>query len=79
MVYIRFNIRGKTTLYRRVLFSCLCCVQQDEVKRSMDVALLLKLQKRVAELEQEKMNLQWEWDSREEQLQQEHTKVHDIL
>ncbi|KAK3526293.1 hypothetical protein QTP70_022697 [Hemibagrus guttatus] len=44
----------------------------DEVKGSVDVALLLKLQKRVAELEQEKMNLQREWDSREEQLQQEH-------
>lgn len=46
------------------------------MKRSEDVALLLKLQKRVAELEQEKMNLQREWDSREEQLQQEHAKVH---
>lgn len=42
----------------------------------MDVSLLLKLQKRVAELEQEKVNLQREWDSREEQLQQEHDKVH---
>lgn len=41
----------------------------------MDVALLLKLQKRVAELEQEKMNLQREWDSREEQLQLEHDMV----
>ncbi|XP_060770466.1 unconventional myosin-Va [Neoarius graeffei] len=49
-------------------------VQEDEVKGSLDVALLLKLQKRVAELEQEKMNLQREWDSREEQLQQEYTK-----
>lgn len=41
----------------------------------MDVALLLKLQRRVAELEQEKINLQRAWDSREEQLQQEHAKV----
>ncbi|MCJ8736139.1 hypothetical protein PDJAM_G00255520 [Pangasius djambal] len=49
-------------------------VQEEEVKGSVDVALLLKLQKRVAELEQEKMNLQREWDSREEQLQQEHSK-----
>ncbi|GAA6079885.1 unconventional myosin-Va, partial [Tachysurus ichikawai] len=46
----------------------------DEVKGSVDVSLLLKLQKRVAELEQEKVNLQREWDSREEQLQQEHDK-----
>ncbi|XP_034163176.2 unconventional myosin-Va isoform X2 [Pangasianodon hypophthalmus] len=49
-------------------------VQEEEVKGNVDVALLLKLQKRVAELEQEKMNLQREWDSREEQLQQEHSK-----
>ncbi|TSK13466.1 Unconventional myosin-Va [Bagarius yarrelli] len=50
---------------------------EDEVKGSMDVALLLKLQKRVAQLEQEKMNLQREWDSREEQLQQQHHKTLD--
>lgn len=56
--------------------TCLCYLLQDEVKGSVDVALLLKLQKQVAELEQEKMNLQREWDSREEQLQQEHEQVH---
>ncbi|XP_017341765.1 unconventional myosin-Va [Ictalurus punctatus] len=52
-------------------------VQEEEVKGSVDVALLLKLQRRVAELEQEKINLQREWDSREEQLQQEHAKDMD--
>ncbi|XP_027019678.2 unconventional myosin-Va [Tachysurus fulvidraco] len=49
-------------------------VPEDEIKGSVDLSLLLKLQKRVAELEQEKMDLQREWDSREEQLQQEHDK-----
>ncbi|XP_058264169.1 unconventional myosin-Va isoform X2 [Hemibagrus wyckioides] len=53
-------------------------IPEDEVKGSVDVALLLKLQKRVAELEQEKMNLQRVWDSREEQLQQEHDQRQDL-
>ncbi|KAF7701918.1 hypothetical protein HF521_001201 [Silurus meridionalis] len=53
-------------------------VQEEEVKGSVDVSLLLKLQKRVAELEQVKMNLQREWDSREEQLQQEHATRQEL-
>ncbi|XP_036432367.1 LOW QUALITY PROTEIN: unconventional myosin-Va [Colossoma macropomum] len=48
--------------------------QEEELQGAVDVALLLKLQRRVAELEQEKLNLQSEWDSREEQLQQDHVK-----
>uniref|UniRef100_A0A8C2I423 Myosin VAb n=1 Tax=Cyprinus carpio TaxID=7962 RepID=A0A8C2I423_CYPCA len=40
-----------------------------------DVSLLLKLQRRVAELEKEKMDLQGEMDTKEEQLQMERTKV----
>uniref|UniRef100_A0A8C2ICC0 Myosin VAb n=1 Tax=Cyprinus carpio TaxID=7962 RepID=A0A8C2ICC0_CYPCA len=39
-----------------------------------DVSLLLKLQRRVAELEKEKMDLQGEMDTKEEQLQMERTK-----
>uniref|UniRef100_A0A8C1XST8 Myosin VAb n=1 Tax=Cyprinus carpio TaxID=7962 RepID=A0A8C1XST8_CYPCA len=39
-----------------------------------DVSLLLKLQRRVAELEKEKMDLQGEMDTKEEQLQLERTK-----
>uniref|UniRef100_A0AAR2J185 Myosin VAb n=1 Tax=Pygocentrus nattereri TaxID=42514 RepID=A0AAR2J185_PYGNA len=49
--------------------------QEEELQGAVDVGLLLKLQRRVAELEQEKLNLQSEWDSREEQLQQDHAKV----
>ncbi|KAM9496857.1 unconventional myosin-Va [Clarias gariepinus] len=48
--------------------------QEEEVKGSVDAALLLKLQKRVAELDQEKTNLQREWDCREKQLLQENAK-----
>uniref|UniRef100_A0A672M6L6 Unconventional myosin-Va-like n=1 Tax=Sinocyclocheilus grahami TaxID=75366 RepID=A0A672M6L6_SINGR len=39
-----------------------------------DVSLLLKLQRRVAELEKEKMDLQSEMDTKEDQLQLEQTK-----
>ncbi|XP_049330371.1 unconventional myosin-Va isoform X2 [Astyanax mexicanus] len=48
--------------------------QEMELQGGVDVALLLKLQRRVAELEQEKLNLQSEWDSREDLLQQHHAK-----
>lgn len=73
--------RLRTALFRKAFFPqlhkpmCVCYVLQEEVKGSVVVALLLKLQRRVAELEQGKMNLQREWDSREEQLQQEQFKV----
>lgn len=39
------------------------------------MSLLLKLQRRVAELEKEKMDLQGEMDTKEEQQQLEQTKV----
>ncbi len=39
------------------------------------MSLLLKLQRRVAELEREKMDLQGEMDTNEEQQQLEQTKV----
>ncbi|XP_072528418.1 unconventional myosin-Va isoform X2 [Salminus brasiliensis] len=48
--------------------------QEMELHGGVDVALLLKLQRRVAELEQEKLNLQSEWDSKEDQIQQDHAK-----
>ncbi|XP_066523254.1 unconventional myosin-Va [Hoplias malabaricus] len=48
--------------------------QEDELQGAVDVSLLLKLQRRVAELEQEKLSLQNEFDTREEKLQQEHIK-----
>uniref|UniRef100_A0A9J8CBL7 Myosin VAb n=1 Tax=Cyprinus carpio carpio TaxID=630221 RepID=A0A9J8CBL7_CYPCA len=44
-----------------------------------DVSLLLKLQRRVAELEKEKMDLQSEMDTKEEQLELEQTKVRTII
>ncbi|KAI4903112.1 hypothetical protein NFI96_015689, partial [Prochilodus magdalenae] len=49
--------------------------QEEELHGAVDVTLLLRLQRRVAELEQEKLNLQSEWDSREEQLQQDQAKA----
>uniref|UniRef100_A0A8C2ICS4 Myosin VAb n=1 Tax=Cyprinus carpio TaxID=7962 RepID=A0A8C2ICS4_CYPCA len=48
---------------------------EDAVQTAADVSLLLKLQRRVAELEKEKMDLQGEMDTKEEQLQMERTKV----
>ncbi|XP_062849399.1 unconventional myosin-Va [Trichomycterus rosablanca] len=48
-----------------------------ELNEGVDVALLLKLQRRVAELEQEKLNQHKDWDSKEEQLQQDHAKELD--
>lgn len=45
------------------------------MQTAADVSLLLKLQRRVAELEKEKMDLQGEMDTKEEQLQLERTKV----
>uniref|UniRef100_A0A8C1QKK8 Myosin VAb n=1 Tax=Cyprinus carpio TaxID=7962 RepID=A0A8C1QKK8_CYPCA len=49
--------------------------REDAVQTAADVSLLLKLQRRVAELEKEKMDLQGEMDTKEEQLQLERTKV----
>uniref|UniRef100_A0A8C2ICF6 Myosin VAb n=1 Tax=Cyprinus carpio TaxID=7962 RepID=A0A8C2ICF6_CYPCA len=49
--------------------------REDAVQTAADVSLLLKLQRRVAELEKEKMDLQGEMDTKEEQLQMERTKV----
>uniref|UniRef100_A0A8C1QKK6 Myosin VAb n=1 Tax=Cyprinus carpio TaxID=7962 RepID=A0A8C1QKK6_CYPCA len=48
--------------------------REDAVQTAADVSLLLKLQRRVAELEKEKMDLQGEMDTKEEQLQLERTK-----
>lgn len=48
---------------------------EEDLNHTMDLALLLKLQRKVAELEQEKLNVLREWDSREEQLLQEHATV----
>lgn len=53
---------------------CVLCVQ-DAVQTAADVSLLLKLQRRVTELEKENMDLQSEMDTKEEQLQQQQTKV----
>uniref|UniRef100_A0A673MX55 Unconventional myosin-Va n=1 Tax=Sinocyclocheilus rhinocerous TaxID=307959 RepID=A0A673MX55_9TELE len=49
--------------------------REDAGQTAADVSLLLKLQRRVAELEKEKMDLQGEMDTKEEQLQLERTKV----
>ncbi|XP_052400551.1 unconventional myosin-Va isoform X3 [Carassius gibelio] len=48
--------------------------REDTGQMAADVSLLLKLQRRVAELEKEKMDLQSEMDSKEEQLELEQTK-----
>lgn len=48
--------------------------KEDAAQTAADVSLLLKLQRRVAELEKEKMDLQSEMDSKEEQIQQEKMK-----
>ncbi|XP_050955214.1 unconventional myosin-Va isoform X2 [Labeo rohita] len=48
--------------------------KEDAGQTAADVSLLLKLQRRVAELEKEKMDLQSEMDTKEEQLQLERTK-----
>uniref|UniRef100_A0A8C1QN29 Myosin VAb n=1 Tax=Cyprinus carpio TaxID=7962 RepID=A0A8C1QN29_CYPCA len=47
---------------------------EDAGQMAADVSLLLKLQRRVAELEKEKMDLQSEMDTKEEQLELEQTK-----
>uniref|UniRef100_A0A8C1EXX7 Myosin VAb n=1 Tax=Cyprinus carpio carpio TaxID=630221 RepID=A0A8C1EXX7_CYPCA len=48
--------------------------REDAGQMAADVSLLLKLQRRVAELEKEKMDLQSEMDTKEEQLELEQTK-----
>ncbi|ROL54648.1 Unconventional myosin-Va [Anabarilius grahami] len=48
--------------------------KEDAVQTAADVSLLLKLQRRVTELEKENMDLQSEMDTKEEQLQQQQTK-----
>ncbi|XP_067293105.1 unconventional myosin-Va isoform X3 [Pseudorasbora parva] len=48
--------------------------REDAVQMAADVSLLLKLQRRVTELEKENMDLQSDMDNKEEQLQQEQTK-----
>ncbi|XP_016408908.1 unconventional myosin-Va-like isoform X2 [Sinocyclocheilus rhinocerous] len=48
--------------------------REDAGQTAADVSLLLKLQRRVAELEKEKMDLQSEMDTKEDQLQLEQTK-----
>uniref|UniRef100_A0A4W4FF91 Myosin VAb n=1 Tax=Electrophorus electricus TaxID=8005 RepID=A0A4W4FF91_ELEEL len=45
--------------------------KEEELNGGVDMALLLKLQRRVAELEKQRLHLQNECDSREEQLQQD--------
>ncbi|KAA0724617.1 Unconventional myosin-Va [Triplophysa tibetana] len=47
---------------------------EDAAQTGADVSLLLKLQRRVTELENEKMDLQSEMDNKEEQTQQERMK-----
>uniref|UniRef100_A0AAR2KID0 Myosin VAb n=1 Tax=Pygocentrus nattereri TaxID=42514 RepID=A0AAR2KID0_PYGNA len=74
IVGLSFFERCKELFFCCTSHSC-CCAPQEELQGAVDVGLLLKLQRRVAELEQEKLNLQSEWDSREEQLQQDHAKV----
>uniref|UniRef100_A0A8C1KUY9 Myosin VAb n=1 Tax=Cyprinus carpio TaxID=7962 RepID=A0A8C1KUY9_CYPCA len=53
--------------------------REDAGQMAADVSLLLKLQRRVAELEKEKMDLQSEMDTKEEQLELEQTKVRTII
>ncbi|CAM4734080.1 unnamed protein product [Leuciscus chuanchicus] len=48
--------------------------REDAVQTAADVSLLMKLQRRVTELEKENMDLQSEMDTKEEQLQLERTK-----
>ncbi|KAL1247231.1 hypothetical protein QQF64_022607 [Cirrhinus molitorella] len=48
--------------------------REDAGQTAADVSLLLKLQRRVAELEKENMDLQGEMDTKEDQLQIEKTK-----
>lgn len=60
------------------MIECNGCVQ-DAVQTAADVSLLLKLQRRVSELEKENMDLQSEMDIKEEQLQQERTKVITVI
>lgn len=48
---------------------------QKELDEGVELAVLLTLQRRVAELEQDKLDLQRDWDSREKQFQQSHDKV----
>lgn len=49
------------------------------MQTAADVSLLLKLQRRVTELEKENMDLQSEMDTKEEQLQQQQTKVISVI
>lgn len=49
------------------------------MQTAADVSLLLKLQRRVTELEKENMDLQSEMDTKEEQLQQQQTKVNSVI
>ncbi|XP_056095174.1 unconventional myosin-Va isoform X1 [Rhinichthys klamathensis goyatoka] len=48
--------------------------REDAVQTAADVSLLMKLQRRVTELEKENMDLQSDMDTKEEQLQLERTK-----
>ncbi|XP_049339461.1 unconventional myosin-Va isoform X4 [Astyanax mexicanus] len=50
---------------------------EDVTKPSLDMALFLKLQKRVTELEQEKQGLQNELDRKDEQFQRARTRDHE--
>jgi len=54
-------------------------MRQDAVQTAADVSLLMKLQRRVTELEKENMELQSEMDTKEEQLQLERTKVNSVI
>lgn len=54
-------------------------MRQDAVQTAADVSLLMKLQRRVSELEKENMDLQSEMDTKEEQLQLERTKVISVV
>lgn len=49
------------------------------MQTASDVSLLMKLQRRVTDLEKENMDLQSEMDTKEEQLQLERTKVISVI
>lgn len=49
------------------------------MQTAADVSLLMKLQRRVTDLEKENMDLQSEMDTKEEQLQLERTKVISVI
>uniref|UniRef100_A0A671L7R6 Unconventional myosin-Va n=1 Tax=Sinocyclocheilus anshuiensis TaxID=1608454 RepID=A0A671L7R6_9TELE len=66
---------GYSSNQSEIVHSSVLTGSEDAGQTAADVSLLLKLQRRVAELEKQKMDLRGEMDTKEEQLQLEQTKV----